>query len=88
MDAEVRIQIQATLLEHYGEAEGRRIVDELASRYRLTEIPITAFVNLTLREGWRIQHGDTDQWDAAARAAGFNPALFERGRPILKGATA
>ena len=69
--------IGRALVATLGAKRGKELFDRVVERYTLTA-PADVLLNLALREHWRLQHGNTTAWDAAALAAGFNPTLYER----------
>jgi hypothetical protein len=65
------------LLRCMGRDNARRAFDAVLDGYRLPDEPAEV-ISLALREHWRAQHGNTTAWDTAARASGFDPAVYER----------
>lgn len=78
---DMRAIVAASIVEYYGDRDGRRILEEVGARYQ-GQLPLEAFVSLTLREAARLRWGSTEEWDAAASALGFDASVYERQRAV------
>lgn len=76
-----RAAIHEALRDRVGVEKASKVARQMEDRYRLPQ-PIHVYINLILREEWRLENGDTRAWDSTARAAGFDPSLYERMVPV------
>ena len=81
MNEAQRAAIHEALRDQVGIEKASRVAKAMDDRYRLP-VPLHVYMNLTLRESWRLDHGDTRAWDSTARAAGFDASLYERKVPV------
>ena len=81
MNEAQRAAIHDSLRDQVGIDKASKILRAIEERYRLPQ-PVNVYLNLTLREAWRIDHGSTLAWDSSARATGFDPTAYERRVPL------
>lgn len=76
-----RAAIHESLRDNLGVETASQVAKAIDDRYRLPQ-PVNVYLNLCLREAWRLDHGDTRQWDSSALAAGFDASAYERLVPV------
>jgi hypothetical protein len=69
--------IARALTMQMGHERGKRLFARVVARYYLPDTD-GEICSLALREHFRDLHGNTDAFDKAAIADGFNPASYER----------